>query len=200
MYAGGKNYWRVTPDTTDGMTKEAFLISKEGEDPTFSINGQTISFPGGEIIEDGFITEVGTCGYWVRTSTEMTMPTITYAQNRYSMAPSFLENFEEYALDMKFNGTTVTNKLTWNVFSAMGGACKVVEDPNNPNNLKLIETGCSAAFVPTTAEKFHSTVTLNIIDEDGEQIDKDFAYAKLALNTSISMSNLKVVKIYTTIK
>ncbi len=144
MYAGGYNYWRITPDTTDGMTKEAFLISKEGEDPTFSINGQTITFPGGEILEDGFISEVGTCGYWVRTSTELTMPTITYAENRYSMTPSFRENFEEYQIGMKFTSTSATNKLSWNTFSAMNGVCEVREDPNNPNNKVLAISGMTA--------------------------------------------------------
>ena len=71
-------------------------------------------------------------------------------------------------------------------------------DPNNPNNLKLIETGCSAAFVPTTAETFFSTKTITIIDEENEQIEKEFAYAQLALNTTISMNNLVVKSMYTT--
>ena len=144
MYAGGYNYWRITPDTTDGMTKEAFKISKDGEDPTFCINGQTISFPGGEIIEDGVISEVGTCGYWVKTSTDMTMPVITYSADRYSQFPSFRENFNEYQLGLDFNGTVATNKLTWNVFSAMGGVCQVVEDPNNKDNQVLAISGLTS--------------------------------------------------------
>ena len=71
-------------------------------------------------------------------------------------------------------------------------------DPENPNNLKLISTGHSAAFVETTAETFFSTKTLTIFDEENEQIEKEFSYAKLALNTTISMSNLVVKSIYTT--
>ncbi len=71
-------------------------------------------------------------------------------------------------------------------------------EPDNPNNLALISTGHSAAFVPTTAETFFSTKTLTIFDEENEQIEKEFSYAQLALNTTISMSNLVVKSIYTT--
>lgn len=116
--------------------------------------------------------------------------------------------YKGYALNgMGLNVITVGNRVTivGSVqYYEAGGTWQISDlkydmmNPNDPMSLKFISSGHSAAFVPTTAETFLSTVTLNIIDEDGEQIDRDFAYAKLALNTSISMSNLKVVKIYTT--
>ncbi len=143
MYAGGYNYWRITPDTTDGMTKEAFLISGEGEDPTFSINGQTVTFPGGEILEDGFISEVGTCGYWVKTATDV-IPKVTYAANRYEMTPSFMENYEQYQIGAKYEGTMVRPNLTWEVWAANGAICEIREDPSNPNNKVLALGGLTS--------------------------------------------------------
>lgn len=71
-------------------------------------------------------------------------------------------------------------------------------DPENPNNLKLISTGHSPAFVPTDAETFFSTKKLTIIDEENEEIEKEFSYAQLALNTTISMEDLVVQKMHTT--
>lgn len=70
--------------------------------------------------------------------------------------------------------------------------------PDDPSNIQLISSGHSAAFVPTTAETFHSTKTLTIIDENGEEIEKEFPYAQLALNTTLSMTDLVVKSIYTT--
>ena len=143
MYAGGYNYWRITPDTTDGMTKEAFKTSKDGEDPTFTINGQTVTFPGGEILEDGFISEVGTCGYWVRTSTEV-MPKISYAENRYEIAPSFMENYEQYQAGTKYENAMVRPNMSWEIWAAYGATCEIWEDPNNPANKVLAMGGLAS--------------------------------------------------------
>ncbi len=139
MYAGGKNYWRITPDTTDGMTVENFKISKDGADPTFHINGQTVTFPGGKIIEDGYVAQVGTCGYWVETATDV-MPKITYDTNRFEIAPSFMENYEGYSVGMKYNGTVCVPTMTWDARS-VGGSCVVTLDPANPDNQVLAISG-----------------------------------------------------------
>ena len=141
MYAGGKNYWRITPDTTDGMTLEAFLISKDGEDPTFSINGQTITFPGGKIIEDGEISEIGTCGYWVETPAEMTMPTVTNIPNRYEAYPSFREHFDSYITGTKFNSDMSLLPKVWEVWALNESLCEIVEDPTNTNSQMLALNG-----------------------------------------------------------
>ena len=93
MYAGGRNIWRITPDTTAGMTVEDFKI--EGDDPTFRINGKTVTFPQGKIIADSKISMVGSCGYWVETPADV-LPIETTDVNRYEMYPSFMENYERY--------------------------------------------------------------------------------------------------------
>ena len=69
--------------------------------------------------------------------------------------------------------------------------------PDDPENLQLISEGNSPAYLETTAETFNSKVQRQVI-EGGEEVLKEFDYAKLCLATSISMQNLKVVDIYTT--
>ena len=93
MYAGGRNIWRITPDTSTGVTLEQFKVKDKA--PTFSIGGQTITFPQGRIIEDGKVRQVGTCGYWVETPANV-MPVITNDTDRFGQTPSFLANFDSY--------------------------------------------------------------------------------------------------------
>jgi hypothetical protein len=138
MYAGGKNYWRITPDTSTGVTKETFKV--EGEDPTFYINGQTITFPGGKIIEDTAISVVGTCGYWVETATNV-VPIVTNVADRYVQYPSFQENFENWDKDAPFNFTTFTLADIWFVTDKSREGSVIVTDKNNPNNQVLALTG-----------------------------------------------------------
>ena len=102
MYCNGRNLWRVTPNT-DEISLEAFKV--EGKDPTFSVKGQTITFPGGKILDDATISNVGSCGYWVETAKDVT-PIMTADEDRYEKYPSFQENFDSYE-----NGKLTTNKM-----------------------------------------------------------------------------------------
>ena len=133
MYANGRNVWRITPDTTDGMTLENFKTSDAT--PTFSINGQTITFPGGKIIKDSKISEVGTCGYWVETPKDV-MPIVTNIADRYSQYPSFAEDFEQYEIGTKFDSTTALPEQCWEVTPSKG-ATAVIQAANGNNALAL---------------------------------------------------------------
>ena len=128
MYAGGKNYWRITPDTTGGMTLDQFKVAG-AKDPTFSIAGQTITFPGGKIIEDAKIAEIGTCGYWVETATDV-MPVITYIENRYEEYPAFMETFESYEA-AAFEATTANPLGCWEVKKNKDSSANIVADGAN---------------------------------------------------------------------
>ncbi len=67
--------------------------------------------------------------------------------------------------------------------------------PNDPNNIKLISEGNSAAYKEITAETFKNgkiTVTL------GDDTEKVLSFGEASIATSVSMKNLKVVSIYTT--
>jgi len=108
MYANGRNIWRITPDTTQ-VTLQDFKV--EGTDPTFSVGGKTITFPGGKIIEDSKIDAVGSCGYWVETAADVT-PIITTDANRYERYPSLFIGFDDCA-EGDFNYNTAKPVSTW---------------------------------------------------------------------------------------
>lgn len=113
MYAGGRNIWRLTPDeaqlTAEGKTLSTFKV--EGADPTFKIDGLTISFPGGRVVEtgikiegtlsDGTKKEAGTCGYWVETAANVE-PVIVADDNRY-------------AASSRYNSVVADNEITTNI-------------------------------------------------------------------------------------
>jgi len=66
--------------------------------------------------------------------------------------------------------------------------------PDDPNNVQKLSEGHEPAFVPTTADTFaNGTVEVEMAEEI-----KTFPYAELAMNSSISMENLKVNSVYTT--
>ena len=129
MYAGGKNYWRITPDTiSTNVTKESFKV--EGtKDLTFSIEGQTITFPGGKIIEDSKITVVGSCGYWVETEKNV-LPVVTYAQDRYEQYPAYMNTFDGMKLgEFDFNAAEPLG--CWEVKKEKSASAKVTAEGEN---------------------------------------------------------------------
>ena len=138
MYAGGKNVWRITPDMSTGVTRESFLV--EGEDPTFRINGQTVTFPGGKILEEGNISVVGSCGYWIETETNV-VPIIENDADRYAKNPAFLESFEDYEEGSILTVSEALPAYSWEITAVNREASVVVADNNNPGNQLLAITG-----------------------------------------------------------
>ena len=71
--------------------------------------------------------------------------------------------------------------------------------PNDPDNIQLISTGHTASYTLVDPADFvKGTVKVTIFDEDGNDVEKEFSFAQLALNTTIEMKNLVVTRIYTT--
>lgn len=71
--------------------------------------------------------------------------------------------------------------------------------PSDPKNIQLIEEGHSASYTEITADQFkNGKVDIEIEDGEGNVTSKQFAFAECALNSSVSMKNLKVKSIYTT--
>ena len=116
MYAGGRNIWRITPDVTGGTTLAAFKV--KDNDPTFKINGTTVTFPGGKIIKDTAVT-LGSTGYWVETAKNV-MPVVTRDADRYAKNPSFVENYESYAAGTVLTASNVANPQTWEIYPTTG--------------------------------------------------------------------------------
>ncbi len=64
--------------------------------------------------------------------------------------------------------------------------------------IKKLESGIDVAFTEIDAETFLNGKVSVTVMVDGEETIKDFKYAELTLNTSVSMKNLKVEEVYTT--
>ena len=114
MYAGGRNIWRISPNT-DEISLEDFKI--EGADPTFQVDGQTITFPGGKIIETATISNVGSCGYWVETAADVT-PIVENDPNRFTRNPSLCIDFENSPIG-PVDSTTMP-QTTWTAIDFSG--------------------------------------------------------------------------------
>ena len=72
--------------------------------------------------------------------------------------------------------------------------------PDDPANFKLISTGHAPAFTLTTPTDFTTKKLTMTVTEGDAEVEKTFDYAALALDTSISMKNLKVTRVYTSAK
>ena len=134
MYSGGKNYWRITPDTTKISLEE---FKTNGTDPTFSSGGQTITFPGGKIIADSKISEIGSCGYWIETDKDV-MPVVTRPDDFFRKYPAFQETFEVYEPGTEYTYNNAKPKDNWEVKKQGGGSGTVIADPANGEN-KVLE-------------------------------------------------------------
>jgi len=137
MNAGGKNVWRITPDI-DKATKEEFKI--KDSDPTFRIGGETVTFPGGKIVEDGGVSMVGTCGYWVETAADV-YPVIARDNEYFRQNPSFGEDYEIYKPNTEYIFNNVKPQATWEPRKNGTGTATVITDPTNAENQVLAVTG-----------------------------------------------------------
>ena len=105
------------------VSKEDFLVGSTG-DVTFYAKGETITFPGGKIMEDSTISVVGSYGYWVETPADVT-PIITREENYFENYPSLLCDFED-AAEGVYDYNTHTPEKTWE-FTWKKGASTTIE-------------------------------------------------------------------------
>ncbi len=140
MYANGRNVWRITPDTVSGVSKKDFLVKNKGGEVVFSNKGQTITFPKGTIVKDGFVPAVGTCGYWVETPADV-MPVITSDKDRYSQYPAFSENFDAYQSRTDFNPAKTKYSHTWEVLKLENASVTIKESQNGASDKVLAIQG-----------------------------------------------------------
>ncbi len=78
-----------------------------------------------------------------------------------------------------------------------------MRDPEDLNSTNLLEPDVvyPPANVETTLETFYSKVNVSTIDEETDElVTVSYNYAELALGSTVSMKNLKVVDTYTTTK
>ena len=84
-------------------------------------------------------------------------------------------------------GTYQISDLKYNAFS-----------PDQSNNIQIIESGHEIVYNLITPEQFYSKVELVMINDEGEEVLKEFDYAYLALNTAVEMNDLYVSEAYMT--
>lgn len=133
MYAAGRNVWRITPNTSEGATLEGFKVKDKA--PTFSIDGETVIFPQGRIIEDKKIFATGTSGYWIETPADV-MPVVINDTDRYEQYPAYEENFESYDAGITFSKTTVRHPDGW----IIGAKSFTVQNHNGSKALEMTGT------------------------------------------------------------
>ena len=74
-----------------------------------------------------------------------------------------------------------------------------VMKPNDPDNVQKLGEGFEGAYYEVSASDFkNKNVTIDTEDQDGNITSKTFSYASLAVNSSVTVKNLKVVDVYTT--
>ena len=146
MYANGRNIWRLTPD----MSKEKLsdYIVQGSSDLTFQIGGETVTFPGGKIIEDSAIDVIGTWGFWIETAANVT-PTITRGSDYYRNYPAFLMTFDDIELGKGFDFNTAKPAGVWAMKKQSGSSSEIVTDPQNPGNKMAAFKGTYNATLTT---------------------------------------------------
>ncbi len=135
MYAGGRNVWRITPDDNK-TTLEGFKV-KDAKDPTFKIGGETVTFPGGKIIEDDDVFSIGTFGYWVETPADV-YPVITRVDDFYRNQPSYQETFDGFKEGTEYNYNNALPVACWENKKQGSSTAVVIADPANAAN-KVLE-------------------------------------------------------------
>ena len=174
MYCGGRNLWRITPND-NVISRGGFLIDEET--PTFYVNGETVTFPGGKIlpeapINDGEGNEVGSVGYWVETAKDV-MPIVTAEEDRYEAYPSLKCDFENYAIGVfDYNTSQPTNGwgFTWGKTTAgMKGESNITSIDgnkvlsiigNSKNFLKTLPSNITAGDTFAEDQAWELSVTI----------------------------------------
>ena len=146
MNVGDKNIYRITPDTAL-VSLEDFKV--EGDALTFYINGETITFPGGKIVEDGQVRGWdanqnviydGTCGYWVETAADV-KPIVTREADHHRNNPAYGEDYESYEIGTEYTYKSALPVYCWEAKKVGSGTATVIADPSNPDNKVLALTG-----------------------------------------------------------
>ena len=130
MYAGGRNIWRLTPDTGK-VSVEDFKIQDTA--PTFRVGNMTITFPNGRIIKDSKISSVGSCGYWIETPANVT-PVVTTTADRYANDPAFGEDFSNYktgAFTASSSSMLTTTSGRPDTYWTVDGTAEIKKNGNN---------------------------------------------------------------------
>ncbi len=154
MHANGKDIYRITPDISKGVTKATFCV--DTETPTFSIDGETISFPNGRIITPE--TDIESYGYWIEMP-EGEKPHIEYAQADSEL----FVNLEVYDLQ---KGVALKNDLS---NDGLAVRFEVKNSSAESKDIMLImaqyEGDCMSSLKTLTNKTFYSGEEKIVVEE-----------------------------------
>lgn len=153
-------------------------------------------YSGCDVAFEGVVTRFYNNGVYVEDYDERT-------QTYYAMYVYYGYNASGYVMDILKVGNRV--KIVGNLqYWEAGGTYQVTDigydvwNPDDPNNIQFISSGHQGAYKLTDADTFVNGVVRMSTFVDGEEEWVEHKYAKLVMNTSITMENLYVSKTYTT--
>lgn len=154
------------------------------------------TYEGSNVAVEGVITKMYNNGAFIESFDEETG--LYYGFYMY-----FGFNLDGFALEVLSIGHEVRVVGSVQYYEAgasyqISGIIYNVREPENPNNSKLLSEGNTPSYVETDPATFVNGKVNVIVNEDGEEISKEYAYAELALGTTVSMKNLVVTDVYTT--
>ena len=155
------------------------------------------NYEGKRVAFEGVISYYSSNGVYVEDFDEET-------QMYYGIYVYYGFNFVQGAKLLKVgNKVRITGKVTEFEGSYQVSDLKYSGYTPTDDDVRLLETGHSAANTETTIETFKSTVPvkIDILDDEGEVVGsttKNYKYADLVLNTSLTMKGLYVKSVYTT--
>ena len=157
----------------------------------------TKAYEGANVAVEGIITKIYNNGAFIESYDEET-------NMYYGFYMYFGFNLGGAALEMLSMGNEVRVVGSVQYYEA-GGTYQISgilynhRKPNDPNNSKLISEGNAPSYVETDVNTFVNGKLNIVVTEDGEEVMKEFKYAELALGTTVSMNNLVVKTVYTTV-
>lgn len=154
------------------------------------------TYEGSNVAVEGVITKMYNNGAFIESYDEETG--LYYGFYMY-----FGFNLDGFALEMLSIGNEVRVVGSVQYYEAgasyqISGILYNVRKPDDPNNSKLLSEGNSPAYVELDPVQYTGGKVSIVVNEDGEEVMKEFSYAELALGTSVSVKNLVVTKVYTT--
>lgn len=204
MYAGGRNIWRLTPN--DAVTTLEACQVKDAKDPTFKIGGETITFPGGKIITDDEIYDIGTFGFWIETAADVT-PVVTRVAEHFRLVdPTYQETFEGFEAGTEWNFNNAKPATAWENKKQGSGTAVVIADPANANN-KVVEVKggyhfqlvkipknvrAGDAYAKNQAWEVTVTIPADVAEDDELQLLKIIPEKKTAKDKGFKIVGTKV--------
>ena len=154
------------------------------------------TYEGANVAVEGVITKIYNNGAFIESYDEETG--LYYGFYMY-----FGFNLSGAALEMLSMGNEVRVVGSVQYYEAgnsyqISGILYNHRKPDDPNNSKLISEGNTPSYFEMDPATFVNGTVDIIVNEDGEEVMKEFKRAELALGTTVSMKNLVVTKVYTT--